>query len=144
MVHVRQDGVSNHGSSPNTPLTGEDSLNETMQSSQLSQAPMTRVSGRKKKQGKEVGKPPLFNMLHDQGDDPPSPCIKCLDLITTEKSIQCDRCKGWMHADLQCANLTNNEFKWLVKAKAQIRFFCVGCNEDDEGRSGAPAATDDK
>ena len=63
---------------------------------------------------------------------PQHPCMDCKEEVGQFDSIQCDRCKGWLHQ--KCSGTTHEEFKFLeTHPLSKILWYCDSCLNDSKG-----------
>ena len=76
------------------------------------------------------------NLKHDSGD---SPCRICNDTVYGPDGIMCDRCECWVHSAQKCSELTQAQFKFMVKNKnVAIKFICSKCRVEFPDKMLAP------
>ena len=69
--------------------------------------------------------------------DEDQPCRTCAKYVTKETDgLQCDRCKGWVHPEKDCSDLTKAQFKFMKSCKnVAIQFICLVCRDIDNAEA---------
>ena len=80
-----------------------------------------------------VVSPNKFSALDSDEDCEDAPCRVCTKGVSKETDgLQCDRCDGWVHSEVECSDLSKPHFKFMRKCNnPAIKFICLVCRDTE-------------